>query len=137
MTSEEKLVAQVAAELLKANARVETTGQIALGTDQENLRLPCTVVSASLQSEEAGSTLPKEYELTVELRSVTRVHDEEAVDEIFKAIGTALDTAPATWPAVLTQNFAYYHFEQQTGSGATAGDTNARSRTYRVFAKLL
>lgn len=136
MTSEEKLVAQVAKELLESNARVETTGQIALGTDQENLTLPCTIVSASMSSEEAGSALPKEYELTLELRSVSRVHDEAAIDEVFRQIGVALDTAPATWPAVLTQNFAWFRIEEQTGSGATAGDTPERSRVYRVFAKL-
>ena len=136
MNSEDRLVAQVAKELLESNARVETTGQIALGTDQEELSLPCTVVSASMSSEEAGSTLPKEYELTVEHRSISRVHDEAAVDEIFRQIGVALDTAPATWPAALTQNFAWFRIEEQTDGRHEPGDTNTRARTYRVFALL-
>lgn len=138
MTSEEKLVAQVAKELLEANAAVGPLGQIVVGTDQEKLQLPCTVVSASFEADEDDrSALPKRYELTVELRSITRVHNEEAIDESFRQIGIALDTTPATWPTVLTANFAWFRIDEQTGSGATTGDTNSRSRTYRVFAKLL
>lgn len=137
MTSEEKLVAQAAKELLESSPAVDLLAQIALGTDQEDLKLPAVVVSASFTSEEQGSTLPKEYELSCELRTISGVHDEAACDEIHRAIGTAFDAVPTPTPLTLTASFAYYRIETQTGSEHDPGDTSSRARSYRVFATLL
>ena len=46
--------------------------QVAISTEVENLKLPALVLTAKFESEEEGSSLPKKYSLTAELRGIDR-----------------------------------------------------------------
>jgi len=137
MTSEERLVAEVAKQLLASNAAIHTRVQIAVSLDTEKLELPALVVSASFESDENGGPAAH-YNLTAELRGIGRLHNTEALDEIFREIDTSLlEEAPAAWPSVATSNFDWLCIEAQTGSEDDQdADMRTRSRTYSVFAKL-
>lgn len=138
MTSDEKLIAQATKELLEASTVVDLAGQIVVGTATDDLKMPYTVVSVKFTSEESGSSLPKEYEMTAELHSIASIHPEDTVDDIFKAIGNALTgSVPSPTPVTLAANFAYFRIESQSSSDHTPGDTTSRTRSYRVFASLL
>jgi hypothetical protein len=136
MNSEETLVAQSAADLLEGSIAITNIAQVAVEGAAGELRMPCVVVTARFEDEEQGSTLPKRYTLTAEIRANSS-HEAAAIDELFRAIHTALDTEPDVWPVSMETNFSTYIIESQTGSTHEPGDSATRSRSYSVFAKLL
>jgi hypothetical protein len=142
MTSEERLVAQVAIALLTANTSISPAAQIAAESDSVALKLPAIVVSAKLEEDQAAAAIAKRYTLTVELRTINKEGDTSTVDNLFAQVRDTLcpdlSAAVSSPPTVLTANFRYYRIENQSGSGyERGGDTSVHSRTFNVFARLL
>lgn len=142
MTSEERLVAQVAVALLTADGDISPVAQIAVDTDSAQLELPAIVVSAKLEEDEAAAAIAKRYSLTVELRTINKEGNTTTADPLFAGIRDTLcpdlSASVSSPPAVLTDNFRYYRIENQSGTGyERGGDTSARSVTFNTFARLL
>ena len=138
MTSDERAVATIAKELLQANGTIERNYQIAVADADEELKLPCVVVTADKDESEV-LPLPagwvNRYKLKVELRGLQRQHSTDALDEAFAAIDSALFPSPIpTLPSASLMTFML--IDKQTGSEQTKeNDILNRAREYDVFAK--
>lgn len=140
MTSEERAVAQVAAEILRSHAAVELVAQVAVDTDQETLKLPAVVVSAEYEGEEMavkiGGRYGGRFRLTAEARGIARVHDREAMDDVFGTITMAFTTSPPETPPSASL-FNYYIILGPTGGDRPSDDEVRReSRSFAVVAHL-
>ncbi len=136
MTSNERLAAQIAKELIQSDSQLSAVNQFALGDDYDTeLQLPAIVLMATLEDEEAAREIPKRYALKIELRSLRNQPTTAAADAIFARIAVLLNPqfAPAR-PVSLTAQ-SYYRIEKQTNAATTqADDTITRERSFEVWA---
>lgn len=143
MTSEERLVAQVAKEMLEADSSLNGMTNLRIMIDEEDGELPATVVSATFEEdtwiEIRGKNVCR-YSLKIEQSNIRQLQPSDAIDDYFLKIDSALNNAAtiANHPPKTLSNFSYYSLEEQTGSGhEIKGDVRMRSRTYNVFAVLV
>jgi hypothetical protein len=138
-TSDERAVAQLAADLLTA-AGISGIQQIALAGDDADLKLPAIVVTALFQEE--ARALKKNghyggrYRVEVELRGLRTKPGTASLDTILAAIEAAMDSLPSPLPAS-AEVFSYYYIDERlTIESGTGDETRDFKRSYSVFALL-
>lgn len=138
-TSEERAVAQLAADILTATG-IAGVAQIALLGDDAELELPALVVSAAYQEIEwalkKNGVYGGRYRLEVELRGIRTRPGTTAIESILGEVADAFNVMPAEIPES-AEAFGYYLIEKWEAADSEAGDeTRAFKRSYTVFALL-
>jgi hypothetical protein len=137
-TSEERAVAQLAADILSAT--ISGIAQISVLGDDAPITLPAIVVSAHYQEIEwalkKNGIYGGRYRLDVEVRALRTNPGSHPLETILAAVSTTFKVMPGTVPASAAP-FCYYLIEKWEGADSQAGDeTRDFTRSYTVWALL-